>query len=481
MLSLLFTGIIAIIIIAALIIIINNRPDIWFWLFLNLYFDPGGYIGGYSDGNLMGPLTMADIFIVGIVICLISAKFNWKIVSGDIFFQNFLFFLLLYSIYYFVVYGGIVPYFHNDFDYTRFLIKNRMFIYGLIILISVYVFSLRSLKYFYNITIFIGVICLSLYLITLLTGLDLIPVWELKREGTEMTRITLLSYGLFNLIFPLALIVFLLNRFVSINLECKVLLYYGGILMLITLLITLTRRIQIDIIGTAIIILILVSYLFRTGTLKGLFKLLIPVITVSIILFLTMPDYAGYIKRTAEDTFLVLTTGENISGETEYRATGTGDLEITKVYISDNLFFGTGYTFWNYGEGYASSTRGAHYARAADAASEVPIYYLLFGFGIAGALFIFPLYFLMGKLFVNLITSLKSALHNYLHDPITIIFTIYMLLTITIKFTINLYQLSSDFLGPFMSNTAVLMGIGFALNRKIYLNSLINNITNVRL
>jgi len=159
MLSLLFTGIIAVIIIAAFIIIINNRPDFWFWLFLNLYFDPGGYIGGYFEGKLLGPLVVNDVLIVGIIICLISAKFNWKVIFSDQLFIKFLFFLLLFVMYYFIVYGGVTPYLHNDFDYPRFLTKNRYYLYGIIIFISVYFFTIKGLKYFYLITLSIGIIC----------------------------------------------------------------------------------------------------------------------------------------------------------------------------------------------------------------------------------------------------------------------------------------------------------------------------------
>ena len=54
------------------------------------------------------------------------------------------------------------------------------------------------------------------------------------------------------------------------------------------------------------------------------------------VLYFTLPDYAEYIKKTGEDTFLILTTGENIHGQREDRVTGTGDLEIAKEYIKNN-------------------------------------------------------------------------------------------------------------------------------------------------
>ncbi len=127
MLKLILAGIVGLIIIIALIIIIRNKPDLWFWIFLNLFFDPGGYVVGLLDGALVGSLNISDVFIVGITICLIFAKVNWKSIFQDKFLVRFLFYLLIFSAYFFIVYGGVVPYFHNDFDYPTFLIKNRVF------------------------------------------------------------------------------------------------------------------------------------------------------------------------------------------------------------------------------------------------------------------------------------------------------------------------------------------------------------------
>jgi len=238
-----------------------------------------------------------------------------------------------------------------------------------------------------------------------------------------------------------------------------------------TMLMTLTRRVQLDIIVTIITITFLVSYLFRTGKLSEVFKVLIPSLVVLLVLSFTFPKYVGYISTIGEDTFLLITSGKDSSGEGDDRVSGTGEMEITKKYISENLFFGTGYTYLHWGRGYATSKRGDTFAIAADAAGEVPIYYLLFGFGIAGAILMFPLYFIMVKLFFNLIRLLRSNLINFLQDPLIIIFSIYILLVIIGKFTHRLYALSLDFTGENMSGTALLMGICFALYRKIYISS----------
>lgn len=219
MLNLLLISLVGLVLLFAFIIIIRNKPELWFWIFLNLYFDPGGYITGFRDGKLVGPLNISDVIIVGIILCMVSAKINWKVIFGDKLLTNFFLFLIIFSAYYFIVFGGVAPYIHNDFDYVTFILKNRTFLHGFIILISAYLFSLRGLNYFYSVTLFFGVVCLTLYMITLFTGIELVYVWKLEREGTEMTRISMLSYGLFDLVLPLSIIVYIISKKINLNIK----------------------------------------------------------------------------------------------------------------------------------------------------------------------------------------------------------------------------------------------------------------------
>src|SRR5574338_62483 len=108
MIKLALAGLVAIIIIFALILIIRNKPDFWFWIFLNLYFDPGGYVDGFLGGTLLGPLNISDVFISGIVICIIYARVNWQVVFQDNFLRQFLLFLFLFALYFYIIYGGVV-------------------------------------------------------------------------------------------------------------------------------------------------------------------------------------------------------------------------------------------------------------------------------------------------------------------------------------------------------------------------------------
>ena len=91
---------------------------------------------------------------------------------------------------------------------------------------------------------------------------------------------------------------------------------------------------------------------------------------------------------------------------------------------------------------------------------------MLFGYGIAGTILILPLYFVMAKLFFKYVKALRIYISNFLEDPLSTIFSIYFLSSVASKFTIDIYLFSSDFTGQKLAETAVLMGLGFALYRK---------------
>ncbi|MBK9097296.1 MAG: hypothetical protein IPM14_04075 [bacterium] len=476
MLKLLITGIIALTLISAFLIIIRNKPDMWFWIFLNLFFDPGGYVYGFLGGTLLGPLHASDVYLAGMIICSFNADINWKSVFQDPIFRKYLLFLFLFALYYFIVYGGVAPYIHNDLDYQTFLMKNRTVLYSLMIIILVYAFSLRDLYHFYTATLLIGTICLTLFIISLLTGAKLIPIDQSARyTGEETMRISMLSYGLFDLLFPLSLIVLIMSKKIKLKLKYRNWLYYSGGIMLIILLLTLTKRTQIDIVGMILIIVLIISYLLRMGKLSSLLKIIFPALLIILVMNFTFPKYASYITDVGKDIFLLMTTGKDSRGKSDQRVTGNKDYELVKKYIENNLLLGTGYTYLYWKDGRATSARGEEFSVARDAAGEVPIYFLFFGYGISGAVLMIPLYFMMLKLFFKMIKLLRLTLIDFFQSPLSIIFSIYFLLSIATIFTYKLWNLSNDFTYSGMTNSAVLMGIGLALYRNIYLIELTNN------
>ena len=464
------------IIVFPLLIFIHYKPDISFWILINLYFDPGGYFTIFLGGDAFGRINISDLVIVGIIMCLLVIKPQIRTIKSNKLFRKFIIAFLIFAIYYFFVYGWLTPYIHNDLDYLTFVLKNRIFVYGFIILIAVYLFSIRSLKYFYYTTLFFCVVSLSLFFISLFTGLGLAPVTRMLRyPESEMIRIGMGGYGLFDMLFPISVIAYLLSRRIKVKLRYKEWLYFSGILMVLVLLLTLSRRTILDIPATILIIILIISYLYRSNKIKLLSKFIIPSIIVLIILSFTFQVYVSYISIITRDTFQLITTGADTRGIGDYRVSGTADLAAVKNYIQDNIWIGSGYSYVRSNEAGTAfiSARGLFFASMEDAATEVPIYNLLFAYGIIGALLILRLYYFVFQLLVRFIKTLRqNILYEYI-NPITLIFSIYIIFVIISKLTTKIYSLGADFGNYGFSSIAIILGIGFALYEKFSTNKVI--------
>ena len=447
-----------------------EKPDISFWIYLNLYFDPGGYVSGFLGGNIFGRFNITDIIIVGIVFSFIAMKPNFSVIKKNHLFKQFISVLFIYLVYYFFVYGYITPGIHKDLNYPIFLLKNRNIIYGLIILFATYFFSLRNLMYFYSVTLFFGVISLSLYILTIITGVNFVPVVRFARySGSGMIRIAMTSYGMYYYLFSLSIIVYMLSWIGKLTFKYKKLLYYAGILMTFTMLITLTRRVILDVIGTILLAIMIITYIFRTKKIVAIAKFIVPTLALMIILTLVMPKYIGYISTITQDAFSLVTTGEDTRGISDYRVSGEGPLSDVKRSIRENFWIGNGFSNIQFSgkHNQATSPRGADYAMMADAASEVPIYYTFFGFGFLGAMIILILYFLIAQLFVRILIIIKNWEILAKIQPITLILAFFILLVISKIFTVRLFGFGGDFFYYSFHGMAVILGIGFATYEKL--------------
>ena len=447
----------------------KSQIDLIFWILLNLYFDPGGYISGFLGGNLFGRFNITDIIIVGILMVLYNIKPRFSEINSNLLFNKFIKLLLFYFAYYYIVFGFISPYLHKDLDYMTFFMKNRNMIYGLIILYATYFFSLRGIYYFYKVTLIFGVVSLTLYLITIVTGFGLIPVIEMERySGSGMKRLIMGSYGLFYYLFPIAVIVLQLSRNKGFFIKYKSLLYYAGVLMLLTLLFTLSRRVIVDVVGMVLIIVLLITKVYRSAKFTSMMKFIIPAFIFIVVMIVIKPSYLNYISIITQDTFSLLTTGKDTRGEGDYRLEGSGDMENVKASIKENIWIGNGYTYlyWG-GENRASSPRGMAYARMADAAREVPIYGVFFNFGILGVFLILLLYYKLFKLFLFIFRSIKKAHILRQLDPYMQTLTFLVLLTIIKMFTIKIMGFGGIFGSYSFPGMAVIFGLTFAINQRI--------------
>lgn len=457
------------IILLVILLLIQKKPDFWFWLFLMLFFDPGGFFYGYFDSNIVGPINFSDLFFFGILISINIVSRQSRILSQDAGFKRMFYYLLFFQIYYVVFYGFLVPYYNNRLDFFFFLQKNRAYFMVLPIMYGVYLFTQRSINLFFKMLVYFAITILTLYMITLLMKIPIIPTLTMERyTGTGIERIAMLSYGLIDLIFPIAIILFLLDRFKRINIKNKKGIYFSAMLMLITYFLTLTRREYLSIILSIILIIILISYVFRVSKFKLSRKIIIPALLGFLLLFALFPKSLDNTLTLFQDTFSLVLTGKDTSGRTDYRISGTDDMLYVKQIISENPVMGTGYIPYIWADIVELKKYGDTFAMAIDASAEVPIYGAFFRLGIVGVLLASGVYILLLKDLFKFLKGIKkrTVLLNRLNNVelILIFLSIYHLLSI---FTIRVYALFGVFYSPGQFVVfAVMLGLFYSLKKK---------------
>ena len=101
----------------------KTKPALSYWILLNMYFDPGGYLRYMFP--LTGQLNQMDIIILLVLIVTYVSNFKFKPIIADPFLKTFIKALAAYLLFYLIIYGGITPALHDDFRYETFLLKNR--------------------------------------------------------------------------------------------------------------------------------------------------------------------------------------------------------------------------------------------------------------------------------------------------------------------------------------------------------------------
>ncbi len=450
-------------------ILIQRYPDFFFWLFLMLFFDPGGFFEGYFESNIFGLVDYTDALFVMLLISIFSVKNKVGLLNYDKDFKKIFYYFLFFQIYYVIFYGFLVPYLNNRLDFLFFLQKNRMYFMALPIMYGVYIFTQRSINIFFKMLVFFSITILILYTFTLLSGIQIIPIFRMERyQGSGIERMGMLSYGLINLILPVAIILFFIKQRKKINLQNEKIIYLSALLMLVTYLLTLTRREYLSIALSIILILLLVSYILKTSKLKLSTKIIFPAILGFLTLFVLFPQSLDNTINLFKDTLSLVFTGQDTMGRTDYRISGTGDLLFVKQIIGENIFMGTGYIPYIWADIVRLKSYGDTFAMAMDASAEVPIYGAFFRLGIVGVIFSSGIYILLLKNAFTFSRSLKmnrdklTNISNY--DLLLTFLSLYLVFSL---FTIRFYTLFGDFYSPStLPLFAVILGLFYSLKKK---------------
>ncbi len=451
--------------------IISSKPDFFFWLSLLLFFDPGGIFENYFGSKIIGVFNASDFFFFFMTLAFLSIKNKPNFIKEDHNFKRIFRYLLFVGFYYIFIYGLIIPLLYQRENFLFFLQKNRLYIFAFPMMYFVYFFSQRSIDVFFKVLVSTAVILLTLYFFTLITGIEIIPVYEIERfKGTGIMRKVMLSYGLIYWIVYLAIIIYYIRKKVNFSLKINLIfIYFAAILMAVSILITLTRRELVTLIALPLAIIFLISFIFRVSKVINLSKVVVPIIIVIIALFIIIPEYFDYVVETYNDIIYQITPSDSPGAEKDYRVTGESDLKYVFIIIKENPFFGTGAITMLWSDVVFAKQMGDIQAIAIDAAGEVPFYGVWMHFGIIGGMFLLIVYFLLIKFVIGTIKFLRNYVYEIVYkNAIELIILIFLIADIITRFTVGFFSLFGEFFaGHLMVNFCISLGFLYSLSYKL--------------
>ena len=448
----------------AIYVLIASRyhPVFTFWLLISLYFDPGGYQGVWFEGNVISNINFTDIIFILCWIPYINISSKESNLSGDKYFNLFYRYMSIFMLYFVIIYGYIIPQINGRPDFFGFLIKSRLYFMAFLLIRPIYIFIKNGMVAYFNIIVYSAAICLTLYFLSLISGINLIPIATVDRYiDSGIMRITLWSYGLFDWVLNIALIVL----FIKLRIKNKRLLFYSGLLMAFSIILTLTRRELIGRVYSLVIILIIVNYLYGSHKKVQIVKILLPLVVLIGLLNITFPKYIGYANEEYKGIVSLVTSGRDQEGNEDYRLSGTGDVVLMKKLISENLFFGVGFTRYSYED--LGNFRDLNNPLAGlYAGGELPYLGSIGKMGIFGVLLFLPMYILIIYMGLKLYKTIKN--NNILifikHNPYELIFVVFALTFTVSKFTFNLFNV-------FVETYSPVALLGFVINLCILIAS----------
>lgn len=314
--------------------------DYPFWIALILFSNPGGIQEALNIFEIYQNINLNDFLFVFLMLCYFFSPKQYKQLHDYVYKKSVRFFIF-FVFYYIVIFGILTPAYNNtEYNSTLFvLIKMRYLIYSVGIFIFSYHFFNRSAHLFIKTFLTSSVAILSVFLISLIIGTEILPYVKFSRGFVEIDRNYLHSYGLMPFLIPLG-IVFLI--FYNRN-KTKYWAIIGFALMFITWVVSLTRR---HILGTFIflslsLILKQIADKKKIFPLSSVLKTLFYLVVVIFILNLTFPKYINAGIATFRETIHVIKFGESSSGQKDER------LGFSKKFIVDiykkHPSFGTGF------------------------------------------------------------------------------------------------------------------------------------------
>ncbi len=404
--------------------------DYFFWIMFVLYSNPGGMLNAIGLISSDSGGGVKDLVIFSLFGCYLLSIILDKNIHIDPDYKTIVAWFAIFGIYYFLVFGYLVPSFKETLGYSlmTFLKKSRFTVYSFLIFLMTYRFYLRSGPIFFKTLIISSILAIFLFFLTVLAGIPILPIDKGNRNFVETERIFMVSYGMMHILIPIGavVIVFFKHKF-----KWKKWLLIAFLFMFFAWVLSITRR---RIIGTFIYIFIAViifNYIEGRALISPK-KMLTIAAYVAITLFvvsLTFPKYlqAGY--SGIQEVVQVAQTGETSAGSQDNRM-GFGTKFLQKIII-DNKYFGTGFdNRWRTKEGDEQGFEAADYPFLAAIAMT----------GIFGVLSFLPIYILIVKFILYDLRFLRKHKVKYTS------FELFGLLLLIVYFAYHLMQYMNWFI-----------------------------------
>lgn len=432
-----------------------------FWVSFVLYFNPAGLFSGFSDGNIISKIKYFDLLFVFMMLSwYLSGYWRKQIRINSAIFRFFSYLIGFFIFYVVLVYGFMVPGYYGYSNMGMFIQKHRQYIYSLPVFISVYQFACHNLNGLTKPILYISLITMSAYFISVITGLELIPVMTWSRFG-ENDRIAPVSYGLAKWFIAMGFFAV----FTGLPNRNKIIVYtlLNMLLMILAMTLTLTRREYAEMIF-ALLFSATVSHFVSPGfALSGLRKVAMILVVFVGFLFLFFPQHIGFSMQLTEELGSMAVPGEN-SEEADYRITGGGDLLIVKEIISQNPLFGIGYYPAQWDQVVEMKKSGILLGLALDASSEVPIFGAIMRLGLVGLLLPLVINIAVIILSINCLLFAKKNIGYLRVNYMELLLYLNIIYNNISMFTIDIYALFLEYYSPvpfafFSASIALLIAI----------------------
>ncbi len=391
--------------------------DYIFWITFIIFTNPGAILSALGEDSSDGGINVTDLLVVVLFGCYALVQ-NKNIFLDDDTYNKIIKYLFIFLIYYLIVFSFFVPSLNAYVPYSFFktFIKVRHGIINFLLVIMVYEFYLRSYSIFFKYFLLSSIIVITLFLITTLMGIEILPVRSMDRSFVDTKRLLMGNYGLMPILIPMGAVLFIFKY----DIKYRKLIFISFILMFITWLLSIIRR---NIFGTflyLILALMFNNYINHKSLLSFKKIIRISFYTVILVFFIqfTFPKYleAGVIA--AKETVNIIEYGETTTGRKDARL-GFGK-EFMQDLIVNNVFFGTGFdNRWRTSEG----------DKEGYEATDYPFLSAIAMSGIIGLIFFLPIYILLIKTLIYDIKYLRRNQFNIrsFESYIFILFIIYFI------------------------------------------------------